>query len=78
MEDEYVRSYVGRIFEIVARIISYGGSNEEDEVMWKIVKTLTPLFNQIAQLIWLVMPRTKDFTKENFLGRLESLEVEMR
>ena len=38
LEDEFVRSYVGRIFEIVARIRSYGGTKLDDEVIWKILK----------------------------------------
>ena len=48
LEDESVRSYVGRIFEIVAQIRSHGGTKLEDEVIWKILKILTPLFKTIA------------------------------
>ena len=48
MEDEFVRSYVGRISKIVAGISSYGGSKLYDEVIWKILKSLTPLFKTIT------------------------------
>ena len=44
MEDEYVRTYIGRISEITIGIKSQGGSKEDDEVIWKILKTLTPPF----------------------------------
>ena len=51
MEDESIRSYVGRIFEIVTRIISHGGAKLEDEVIWKILKILTSHFKIVAQMI---------------------------
>ena len=38
MEDESIRSYVGRIFEIVIGIRSHGGTKLDDEVIWKILK----------------------------------------
>lgn len=55
MGDESVRSYIGRILEIIAGIKAYGGTKEEDEVVWKILKTLTPPFRQVAQMIQLLI-----------------------
>ena len=48
MEDEYVRSYIGRISEIVAGIKSHGGTKLDDEVIWKILKSMTPPFKTIT------------------------------
>ena len=48
MEDESVRSYVGRISEIVVGIRSHGGTKSDDELIWKIFKILTPPFKTIA------------------------------
>lgn len=42
MEDEFVRSYVGSISKISVGIESYGETNKEDEILWNILKTLTP------------------------------------
>ena len=44
MEDESIRTYVGRISEIVVGIKGCGGKKEYDEIIWKILKTLTPPF----------------------------------
>ena len=51
MEDESVRSYIGRISKIVAGIRSHGGTKEEDEVIWKILKILITQFKQVDQMI---------------------------
>ena len=51
MEDESVRSYIGRISKIVVRIKSHGVTKLDDEVIWKILKSLTPPFKTIAQMI---------------------------
>ena len=48
MEDESVRSYIGRISEIVVGIRSHGGTKLDDEVIWKILKILTPPIKTIA------------------------------
>ncbi|MDF3686464.1 hypothetical protein [Enterobacter hormaechei] len=48
MEDESIRTFVGRISEITVGIRSQGGTKEDDEVIWKILKTLTPPFKQIV------------------------------
>ena len=40
MEDESIRSYIGRISEIVVGIKSCNGSKDEDEIIWKILKNL--------------------------------------
>ena len=48
MEDESVRRYIGRILEIVAGIKSHGGTKLDDEVIWKILKSLTPPFKIVA------------------------------
>ena len=63
---------------MVVGIQSHDGTKEDDGVIWKILKSLTPPFMPIAQMIQLVMPYTKDFTKQIFLGRLESIEVNLR
>ena len=39
MEDESIRTYIGRISKITIGIISQGGTREDDEVIWKILKT---------------------------------------
>ena len=51
MEDESIRTYVGRISKIIVGIRSQGGTKEDDEVIWKILKSLTPLFKSIVQMI---------------------------
>ena len=48
MEDESIRSYIGRISEMVVGIQSHGGTREDDEVIWKILKIMTPRFKSIA------------------------------
>ena len=67
MEDESVRTYVGRISEIIVGIKSQGGTKEDDEVIWKILKTLTPPFKLVVQMIQLLISSTQDFTKETWL-----------
>ena len=63
MEDESIRSYVGRISEIVAGITSHDGKKSDDEVIWKILKIMTPPFKTVTQMIQLMIPCTKNFTK---------------
>ena len=48
MEDESIKIYIGGISKIVVGIWSRGGTKEEDEVKWKILKILTPPFKQVA------------------------------
>jgi hypothetical protein len=43
MEDESIRTYIGRISEIIASIKAQGETKDDDEVICKILKTLTPL-----------------------------------
>ena len=78
IEDESIRSYVGRISEIVAGITSLDGMKSDDEVIWKILKSLTPPFKSVAQMIQLMMPCTTNFTKETFFGRLEAVEFYLK
>ena len=78
MENESVRSYIGKILEITGGIKAQGGTKEDDEVIWKILKTLTPPFKSIVQMIQLLISCTKDFTKEKLLRRLEAVENELR
>ena len=78
MEDESIRSYIGRILEIVARIRSHGGTKLNDEVIWKILKSLTPPFKTIAQMIQLMIPCTENFTNETRLGRFEAEELDLK
>ena len=78
MEDESIRLYIGRISKITIGIKAQGGTKEDDEVIWKILKTLTPPFKSAIQMIQLLISCTKDFTKETFLGRLEAVENELR
>ena len=40
MEDESIRAYIGRISEITAGIKAQGGTKDDDEVIWRILKTL--------------------------------------
>ena len=51
MEDEFVINYVRQISKIVAIIQSHGGTKFEDEVIWKILKIMTPPFKTVAQMI---------------------------
>ena len=44
MKDKFARSYIGRILKIVVGIKACGGTKDEDEIIWKILKTLTPPF----------------------------------
>ena len=78
MEDEFVRIYVGRISDIVAGITSHDGKKSDDEVIWKILKSLTPPFKTVAQMIQLMIPCTTNFTKETFLGRLETKKFDLK
>ena len=78
MEYESIRSYVGRISKIVAGITSNDGKKSDDEVIWKILKFLTPPFKTVAQMIQLMIPCTTNFTKETLLGRLEAIEFELK
>ena len=78
MEDESIRNYIGRISIFFAGIKSHDLTREEDEVMWKILKTLTPPFKQISQMIQLLIPYAKDFIGETLLGRLEAMDVDLR
>ena len=78
MEDESVRSYIGRISKIVVGIISHGGTKLDDEVIWKILNSLTPPFKTVAQMIQLMIPCTENFTKETLLGKLEVAELDLK
>ena len=40
MEDESIRTYIGRILEITVGIKAQGKIKDDDEVIWKILKTL--------------------------------------
>ena len=77
MEDESIRIYTGRISDIIVGIKSHVSTKEEDEVVWKILKTLTLPFKQVAQMIQLLIPCTKEFTNEMFPRRLEAAEVDL-
>ena len=39
IEDEFVRTFVGRISEITASVKYQGGTKEDDEVIWKILNS---------------------------------------
>ena len=78
MEDESVRNYIGRISEIFAGIKSHGGTKSDDEVIWKILKSLTPPFKKIKQMIQLMILYTENFTKEILLGRLEAAKFDLK
>ena len=75
MEDEFVRSHIGKISEIVTGIKSHGGTKFNAELIWKILKSLTPPFKKITKMIQLMIPYTQNFTKETLLGRLEVTEL---
>ena len=78
MEDESIITYVGNLLEITTSIRSQGGTKQDDEVIWKILKILMPTFMQAVQMIQLLISCTKYFTKETLLGRLEVVENELR
>ena len=48
MEDESVKTYIGRISIINIGIKAQWGTKSDDEVIWKILKTLTPSFKPIV------------------------------
>ena len=48
MEYESVRIYIGRIFEIVVGITYFDVMKSHDEVIWKILKSLTAPFKIIT------------------------------
>lgn len=77
-KDEFLRSYIHRIFEIFARIKLYEGYKEEDEIVWNILKILTPSFKQVAHMTKCLIPYTKKFTRKTFLGRLQVIESSLR
>ena len=78
MEDELVRKYVSIIYKIVVGIKGCGGKKEDDEIIWNILKTLTPPFKHVAMMIEKVIPYAEFFSKEISLGRLEPVEVSLR
>ena len=51
MEDESIRTYIGKISKITMGFEAQGGTREEDEVIWKIMKTLTPPFKLAVYMI---------------------------
>ena len=55
MENESIRTNVVRILEIIAGIRSQGGTKEDDEVILKILKSLTPPFKPVVQMILLLI-----------------------
>ena len=44
MEDESISVYASRVSEIFVEIKGCGGKKEDDEIIWMILKTLTPPF----------------------------------
>ena len=48
MEDESVRTYISRISKITVGIKAQGGTKEDDEVIWKILKNLTLPFKLVV------------------------------
>ena len=78
MEDEIVRTYIGRISEIIVGIKAQGGTKEDDEVIWKILKALTPPFKSVVQMIQFLISCTNYFTMETLLRRLEAVENDLR
>ena len=77
LEDELVRTCVGRIFQIVVGIKGCGGKKDDDKIIWKILKTLTPPFKQVAMMISQVIPCTDKFSKERLLARFEEEKVSL-
>lgn len=77
MEDESVRTYISRVSEIIAGIKAYGGTKDEDEIISKILKTLTPLFKKTTMMIELVIHCIEKISKETLIGRLVSREVSL-
>lgn len=77
MEDEHIRSSTIRISKMVERIKSCNGTKDEDEIIWIILKTLTPKFKKTTPMVKQVIPYLKKFTKEALLGRLEAKRVSL-
>ena len=76
MEDESVTSYIDRISKIITGIKSCNGTKDEDEIILKILKKLTPPFKKTVQMIEQVMPCTEKFTKIGI--RRSKLEIGKR
>ena len=51
MEDESVKSYVGKISKTIVGITSLDGTKFDDEVIWKIFKSMTLPFKTITKMI---------------------------
>ena len=51
MEDESIRTFVGKISKISIGTRSQGETKQDDEVIWKILKSLTPPFKKAIQMI---------------------------
>ena len=49
MEDEFVRTFLGKISKIATSIRSQGGTKEDDKVIWKILMRLSPLHHHLSQ-----------------------------
>ena len=70
LEDEIVRGYFSRISEVFIEIKNYGGEKFEDEVVWKILNTLTHSYKQEVHMIEHIIPCTLNFTRETILAKL--------
>ena len=78
MEDESVKTYVCRISKKGAGIKGCGRKKEDDEIIWNILKTLTPPFKKVAMMIEHMIPCVDKFSKETLLGRLEVEKVTLK
>ena len=73
MEDESVRTYASRIWEIIVEIKAYRGKKEEDEIIWKILKMLTPPFKKVAMMIEQVIPHVDKFLMQGLLENPQNM-----
>ena len=78
MEDESVKSCIGKISKIVVGIKSCNRTKDEDKIIWNILKNLTPPFKKITQMIEKVIPCSKKFFRETLPGILKATKVSLK
>lgn len=74
-DDENVRAYVQRVTEVVTRIRNSRGTYTEEEVIAKILRSLTPVYNEKVQVVEEVIPITLNFNKEMLIAKLTTFET---
>ena len=74
-EDDSVRSYVERITKFVTCIKSFVGTISEDEVCYKILRSLTLTYDNKVNALEEAIPFIKDFNRETLIAKLQAFET---